>query len=221
MGANLSFLIFIFLFFCKGLFAQTSADSLSKAYYSQALSAIDIKDFNAADENFQKLLKLKKTLPDEMAYFYGYTLLQLNNFKTGRELLKKYIALRGDTGKYYNYAQTYLNYADCKEFGNYFSEEQCYECKGNGIATRPCGVCHGRGKELCPQCEGLGVIRKEDKLSDTFSTCPTCDGKELITCTTCNGKLTEAYKCYVCDGRGKVRIKKECDANIIGPGSDY
>jgi RecJ-like exonuclease len=198
--------------------AQDTPDSLMNLLYGQAKHHIDKKNYQAANETFKKILNLKTTVPDELAYFYGYTLVNLNKYTLGKQFLKKYIDLRGDTGRYYNYASDMMNLADCKEVGSYFIEEKCAECEGSGKTMVTCRTCNGRGNEICTLCGGIGAIRKRDNFGDTFSTCQKCEGKGDYLCTNCHGDKEVKARCFVCDGKGKVRIKKECDVLLMGQG---
>lgn len=214
--------ILILIFKSISLF-QASAqdhrnDSLMVLYYSQAKGHIDKKNFDAAYESFRKILNLKTTVPDELAYFYGYTLVNLNRYTAGKQYLKKYIELRGDTAQYYHYAMDLMNLADCKEVGSYFVNEKCTECKGEGKLEVKCRTCNGRGKEICTLCGGVGAIRKKDNFGEVFTTCQKCDGKGDYVCSQCQGTKLDKERCYVCDGKGTVRIKKECNALLMGQG---
>lgn len=217
MKANLSTLFFIVLSFlslhCQG---QDAEEVLTNKYYSDARNFIDKKKFYEAHESFKKIFKLKTTVPDELAYFYGYTLVNLNKYVQGKQALAKYIELKGDTGRYYHYAMDLMNLADCKEVGSYFAEETCFECHGEGKTMVKCRTCNGRGREICNLCGGVGVLKKRDNFGETFTTCTKCGGKGDHVCSKCNGSKLEKARCYVCDGKGKVKIKKECDALMMG-----
>ena len=219
MKSKLLILLFILKTLSPNLgLAQDRSDSLFVHYYRQAKAHIDKKNFEAANESFKKILKLKTTVPDELAYFYGYTLVNLNKYTLGKQFLKKYIDLRGDTGQFYHYATDLMNLADCKEVGSYFIEETCTECHGEGKLLVRCRTCSGRGNEICTLCGGIGVIKKRDNFGETFSTCQKCAGKGDYECTHCHGTKLENARCYVCDGKGKVRIKKDCDVMLMGQG---
>ncbi len=197
---------------------QIENDTLMVKFYNEAKAKIDKKNFLEANDIFKKILDLKATVPDELAYFYGYTLINLNKYTLGKQFLKKYIELTTDTGRYSHYANDLMNIADCKEVGSYFVDEKCNECEGEGRLMIKCHVCNGRGNELCTLCGGVGVLKKRDNFGETFSNCQKCDGTGDYECTLCQGSREEKGKCYVCDGRGKVKIKKECDAMLMGQG---
>jgi hypothetical protein len=218
MKAKLLFFFMVYLFIQDTVKAQSENDSLLNVQYAEAKNFIDAKKFDNAYESFKKIFKLKTTVPDELAYFYGYTLINLNKYTAGKEALKKYISLKGDTGRYYKYSLHLLNLADCKETGSYFIEEQCAECHGEGSALMKCRTCNGKGKELCHTCGGAGVIKKKEDFGLSYNTCPKCNGNGDQRCSTCNGSGQEKTKCYVCDGRGKVKVKRECDALLMGEG---
>ncbi|MFA5692504.1 MAG: molecular chaperone DnaJ [Acholeplasmataceae bacterium] len=85
--------------------------------------------------------------------------------------------------------------------------------------TEDCPHCHGSGAEsskdikTCSRCHGSGYINVDQRTMfgtmRTQSVCPVCGGR---------GE-TIANKCHVCNGSGRVKVKKNVDVNIP-PGVD-
>lgn len=85
--------------------------------------------------------------------------------------------------------------------------------------TEDCPHCHGTGAEsskdieTCPRCHGSGYVNVEQRTifgaMRTQSVCPVCGGR---------GQNIK-NKCHVCNGNGRVKVKKSVDVNIP-PGVD-
>lgn len=182
-----------------------------KKLYTQAINAIDKKNYTEADNLFKKIGRLEIIFPDELAYFYGYTQLNLGKYQQAKEAFEKYLTLRTDTGRYAGFANHYLHLADCNIKGHYYETTTCEECKGKGKSTIECRTCRGKGTEVCNICFGRGVVRTTDNFGEKFETCKKCTGAGYYTCTKCHQTLVEVDKCLICDGKGFLKIKKECN----------
>src|SRR5690606_15971633 len=141
MIATILCIVWVISLFSGCIAAQDKSASLWYKLYGEALNHIDQTSVEKPTESVKKVFSPKTTMPDELGYFYGYTQLTLFNFKKGREFLQKYLELRGDTGRFSSYASTYLNYAECQEFGNYKVKETCNACDGHGTAQSECPTC--------------------------------------------------------------------------------
>lgn len=191
--------------------AQESNDRpIFDKYYAQAIGAIEQKKFVEAESIFKKIGKLDLVFPDELAYFYGYTVFNLGKYMQAKEAFEKYITLRTDTGRYSNYALQYIHTADCNLKGYFYASSVCDECKGSGKTEIDCRVCKTKGREVCNQCFGRGALRKIDNFGERYESCKKCEGSGHYRCTKCNGSGKEMDKCMICEGAGKVMLKKEC-----------
>lgn len=181
-----------------------------KEYYKEAIKAISQKKFTDADSYFKKIARLEMNFPDELAYFYGYTQFNLGKYVQAKEAFEKYISLRTDTGRYAHYAKQYIHTADCNLKGFFFETTTCDECKGGGKSEIECRTCKGKGKEVCNKCFGRGALRKNDNFGEIFETCKKCEGTGYYTCLKCHGAGKELDKCFICEGKGTLRLKKDC-----------
>ncbi len=72
--------------------------------------------------------------------------------------------------------------------------EKCHYCDGIG----------GKGRQICPACNGMGQITKSHGFFHISTTCPTCNGEGYV--------LTEL--CPECKGSGTIRRKKKMNIKI-------
>lgn len=94
------------------------------------------------------------------------------------------------------------------------------DCSACFAGKVPCSKCNDLlghyGTELCPNCEGSGIIR--NPLTWEAFGCGKCDGEGRIPadCPQCNGKGDLGEECSVCDGTGKVPCDK-CNGTMKIP----
>ena len=208
---------FILVFWCSFLitgfnlsFGQTPNDTLTNHYLELAKQKVEEKKFSEANDIFKKIFALKSPVPDELAYFYGYTLLNLNKYSQSRVALNKYIVLQGDQGPLSHKATEALIKLDCIETGYYDVFMECDICYGDSTTEIACRHCKGKGIEICPLCKGSGVATASNNFGNTFHTCHRCNGEKIIKCTVCKGTLKEKIICYNCNGKGRKRIRRKC-----------
>ncbi|TAH26439.1 MAG: hypothetical protein EAZ07_04215 [Cytophagales bacterium] len=207
------FIYLIFLVFSSiNIYSQELSDQkIFEAYYQETIELISQKKFQEANEKFKKISKLELAFPDELAYYYGYTQYNLGQYMIAKEAFEKYIKLKTDTGRYVGVAEQFIHTADCNLKGYYFNNATCEACEGLGLVDIECRTCKGKGQELCNQCFGRGAIKKRDNFGETFESCKKCIGTGYFTCTKCHDSKHEKGKCLVCDGKGKLKIKKDCN----------
>ncbi len=207
-------LYFVFILatlFPQTLLAQDDTRLIFKKYYAQAIEAIEQKKYAEAENLFKKIGRLDITFPDDLAYFYGYTQLNLGKYVQAKAAFEKYLTLRTDTGRYAGFANHYLHLADCNIKGHYFETTTCDQCHGKGKSETQCRTCKGKGTEVCNICFGRGVLKTQDNFGEKFETCKKCVGTGYYTCSKCQGKSNELDKCLICDGKGFFSIRKECN----------
>lgn len=191
-------------------FGQIPKDSLVNRYLGIAKRKIEEKQFSEANDVFKKIFALKSSVPDELAYFYGYNLLKLNKYTQSRAALRKYLDLQGDKGPLSQKALEALLELDCKETGYHDISVQCDVCYGDSTTEIACRNCKGRGTEICPLCKGYGVVTTPTSFGNNYHTCHRCAGEKIIKCTVCKGTLKEKIICYNCNGKGRKKIRKKC-----------
>lgn len=95
----------------------------------------------------------------------------------------------------------------------YFPDEECDYCDGNGEVS--CQECDGHGEIECSHCDGSGQISCEDCEGEE---CSLCDGDEFIKCSDCDGDGSDTcsdcygdgkFECPECDGVGEVEGSEE------------
>jgi hypothetical protein len=210
-------LIFVFLIFISFQANSQTSDSLGKFYFAGAKKAIEEKRFDDANLLLRKLISLKSVMADEVAYYYGWTLLENHKYVKAKEALLKYIDLTGKKGAYYDSAQAFLERAEaniCKKCNNTGLREitdTCMACRGIGTSSEDCDVCHKKGIEICPACEGRGVIIYSTGLGRSYQECRKCEGQGFVECSVCEGTKKKKVKCKTCEGKGLSMSKIPCD----------
>ena len=79
----------------------------------------------------------------------------------------------------------------------------CNSCYGKG--TISCNICRGSGSvNICPICDGTGVIKKNVFVGIVTYTCTNCNGtgRGNFQCANCNG--TGTLQCNACSGQGTL-----------------
>jgi len=204
------FIVLILMFNSLRTLAQLNGDTLMNYYFNLAKTKMDSKRFSEANDVFKKIFSLKTPAPDELAYYYGFNLLQLNKFAQSRTALNKYLELQGTNGPFSKAALEALEIADCKETGYRDIYMLCDICYGDSAISVSCRHCKEKGFELCPLCKGNGVSMSTGNFGTTFQTCPRCNGEKIVKCTVCKGTLKEKIICYSCNGKGRKKIRRKC-----------
>ncbi len=203
--------IFCYLIFSNHVsFGQTPKDTLVRYYLEIAKKKADEKKFSEANEVFKKIFALKTPVPDELAYYYGYTLLNLNKYTQSRSALNKYLTLQGENAPLSNLAHQAIEKADCQETGYHDVYIECDICFGDSTVEIVCRHCKGKGIEICPLCKGSGVATSSNSFGNSYHTCHRCAGEKIIKCTVCKGKQKEKIICYNCNGKGRKKIRRKC-----------
>jgi hypothetical protein len=207
-----SVLIFSIVCYSSLSMSQIKEDTLVKAYFREAKRDIENKNFEKAQQSFKKIMSLHESMPDELAYYLGYTEMHLKKYKVARDAFNKYLSLTGPKGEFYGKTLEAIKLMDCEETGFFEERITCEECDGAGVEIIPCRGCKGKGKIFCMVCGGTGVSKIKSDFGDKFNTCSTCRGTGHADCPKCGGHKQEKANCYACDGTGKQRVKQSCTA---------
>lgn len=98
-------LIVTLFIFQASAFAQTRMSEVElKKQYVKGLLAFKKGDYSKALLLFNKVSPQKRDLPSEYSWYFGKTLTETGFFSKGQNLLKNYIELEGEDGKYYEEA---------------------------------------------------------------------------------------------------------------------
>ncbi len=168
------------------------------------------KKYDSAHVQFKALFKLKSTIPDEAAYYYGLNQYYRNNYKLALQGFEKYIKLRGDKGVSFDSAVYYISKSQCLEKGYVEAKEECSLCHGIGHSKVKCTKCKGVGKEYCSVCSGSGVVISRSSMGDSYQKCFKCEGTGITLCGVCKGTTFQDGDCPQCKGHGFVVIQKQC-----------
>lgn len=192
------------------------SDSLVQVYFKEARQNISEKNYGAAKNSFNKLFNLKTTLPDEVAYFYGVTLLNLKNYLKAKAAFEKYISLTREKGQFYNDSKKFIAEADnhickiCNNTGMTEEIDSCSVCIGTGKTFEACQSCKNHSIELCAACAGKGVITTKTSFGSSYQACKSCEGNGYVSCTVCGGTKKKTVYCSNCKGKGIFRKKVSC-----------
>jgi tetratricopeptide (TPR) repeat protein len=189
---------------------QVQYDSLVEAYFGSAKKFMATKQYDSAHAKFKELFKLKSTIPDDAAYYYGLNQFYRAKYKPAQLGFEKYIRLRGDKGKLFDSSVYYIARAQCFEKGYVEVKEECNLCHGTSHSKIKCLKCKGVGKEYCSVCSGSGVIISRGNMGDSYQKCYKCEGTGITLCSVCNGTTFQDGDCPQCKGKGFVLTRKEC-----------
>jgi hypothetical protein len=213
-----SVFIFILILFSPNAFPQTVAqDTLVKSYLGHVKARIARQDYKTANDFLRKAFALKKTLPDEAAYYNGVILFHQKKYAPARISFRKYLSLTGKEGLYFKEATEHIQRIDlqvcpkCDDSGYYEVTDSCTDCAGKGKVRISCKYCHGKGKVLCKTCGGSGVAKQSNAFGGTFQNCASCMGKGYKTCQTCDGVKKQEIFCASCAGKGVIKTRISCN----------
>lgn len=211
----MKYLILVFIFCSLTLgkqlcYGQSPKDTLAAHYLKTAKAKMEESKYSEANDLFKKIFALKTPVPDELAYYYGYTLLHLKKYSQSRTALTKYLELQGDKGPLSRKAREALEETDCMETGYKDDFIVCDVCYGDSTLEINCRHCKGKGVELCPICKGSGVATTSTNFGNSYHTCTRCAGEKIVRCTVCKGALKEKIICYNCNGKGRKKIRRKC-----------
>jgi tetratricopeptide (TPR) repeat protein len=190
--------------------AHIEYDSLVNVYFASAKKYMELKKYDSAQTAFKNLFKLKNTIPDEAAYYYGLNQFYRTKYKQAQQGFEKYIRLLGDKGKLFDSSMYYIARSQCFEKGYVEVKEECNLCHGTSHSKIKCLKCKGVGKEYCSVCSGSGVIISRNNFGDSYQKCYKCEGTGITLCSVCHGTTFQDGDCPQCSGKGYVLMRKDC-----------
>lgn len=132
-----------------------------------------------AEVKMTLLLRKVKSVPSDLAYYFGENSFHLGKYRQSIDWLTKYIQLKGTTGPHSSDAILYLKKAEQELMGENKQRQQ----EAAEVLSRDYDIdCGPAGKVICPVCNGKTVIVKRDYLTEKFSTCPYCDKHGFLSC---------------------------------------
>jgi len=124
-----------------------------------------------ADTKFIYVLQNIRSVPSDLAYYFGENSYQIAKYKQSVDWLNKYIQLKGTAGKFSKLAVERLKESEAK----LLEERQATVHETREILSRDYDIdCGPSGKVICPVCSGSTVVVKKSYLGETYKACPYC-----------------------------------------------
>lgn len=156
-----------------------------------AVALLDHEDYEAADLKFQEVLKLVRSVPSDLTFYFGKNSYYLGKYKQCVDWLNKYIQLKGTTGQFSQEAISIKQKSEAELLKEKEKEAQ----QVSRILANDYDIdCGPTGKVTCPVCNGTTVIIKKGYISNTYKTCTYCNLKGVLTCEDYNKLLKGELK---------------------------
>lgn len=156
-----------------------------------AVALLDHGDYEAADLKFQEVLKLVRSVPSDLTFYFGKNSYYLGKYKQSVDWLNKYIQLKGTTGQFSQEAISIKQKSEAELLKEKEKEAQ----QVSRILANDYDIdCGPTGKVTCPVCNGTTVIIKKGYISNTYKTCTYCNLKGVLTCEDYNKLLKGELK---------------------------
>jgi tetratricopeptide (TPR) repeat protein len=135
--------------------------------------------YEAADKKFKYVLDNIKSVPSDLAFFFGKNSYLLGKHKQSIDWLTKYVQLKGTGGQHYAEAISVLQKAEAA----YLDSRKIESKQIEEVLSRNYDIdCGPGGKVVCPVCKGTTVIKKTGVFGDSFKTCTYCNKHGLLSC---------------------------------------
>src|SRR5690554_5294605 len=218
------------LIFLVGVFLVNASDVMGQVQphlgqtsrlMREALTAMEAKDYIAANARFREIIDSNVPIPPEMPYYFAETLYELKQYDNSANFLNKYLEINGFKGDNYEYAkqleQKLKQPLDdiricqlCDRRG--YRYQTCFTCEGNKKIEQECSYCKGKGIIGCSRCAGSGLVTKKNIFNIVeYFECERCEGNGRLTCPTCEGTKMEVSACRTCQGTGRLNSEKLCN----------
>lgn len=147
---------------------------------------MDIGEHTLADQKFRFVLQHVKSVPSDLAFYFGKNSYYLENYKQSIDWLNKYIQLKGTTGQFSKEADVWLRKAE----NGLISQRNNESKKAEEVLSKNFDIdCGPSGKVSCPVCKGDHVITTKGPFGDKYQTCPYCNEHGILTCDEYNKLL--------------------------------
>lgn len=149
------------------------------ARLDSAIQLMEAGNYEAADVKYRSVLANMKSIPSDVAFYFGKNSYYLQKYKQSIDWLTKYIQLKGTTGQYSAEASSWLKKAEA----GMLQIRQAESAKAVEVLSRDFTIdCGPSGKVLCPVCNGTTVVIKKDYLSEKYSACEYCHKTGQLSC---------------------------------------
>jgi tetratricopeptide (TPR) repeat protein len=156
-----------------------------------AIILMEKEEYLAADEKLNYVLKNIKSVPSDLAYYFGENSFHIGKYKQSIDWLNKYIQLKGTTGQHSQEAVQWLKRAEAERL----KEKQSQTLQTQEVLSRDYDIdCGPTGKVTCPVCNGSTVIIKKTYLGETYKTCSYCHKQGFLICDDYNKLLRGELK---------------------------
>lgn len=156
-----------------------------------AVVLMENEEYAAADVKFLYVLKNIKSVPSDLAYYFGKNSYHLAKYRQSVDWLNKYIQLKGTTGKYSEDAVALLKQAEAKVL----EERQVQVKQTQEVLSRDYDIdCGPSGKITCPVCSGSTIVVKKTYLGETYKACTYCHKNGYLACDEYNQLLRGELK---------------------------
>lgn len=214
------FLIPFFLFNLETSFSQGQKETLN-FHYENAQVAMQNGDYESANTQFRKILKLGVKLPSEMPYLFSKTLYEIGQYQNSQSFLDKYFEIMGKAGTYYDNAVELKKMLELQLNKNLSCQycdlsgyrlETCLTCNGEKQLLKNCDYCEAKGKVGCTACSGDGVLIQLGAMGNrSYKTCHQCRGEGINECPVCEGEKELYTYCPNCLGSGHSSTEVICN----------
>jgi len=156
-----------------------------------AILLVDKGEYLAADEKLNYVLNNIKSVPSDLAYYFGENSYHIGKYKQSIDWLNKYIQLKGTSGQHSQDAVKWLKLAETERL----KEKQTQTLEAQEVLSRDYDIdCGPTGKVTCPVCNGSTVIIKRTYLGETYKTCTYCHKQGFLSCEDYNKLLRGELK---------------------------
>ena len=209
-----------FLLLINYSFAQDQKETLN-FYYENAQVAMKNGDYETANSQFRKILRIGVKLPSEMPYLFSKTLYEIGQYQNSQSFLEKYFEIMGKAGTYYDNAvelkellELQLNKSLSCQYCDLsgYRLEICLTCQGEKQLLKQCDYCEAKGKVGCTACSGDGVLIQLGAMGNrSYKTCHQCQGEGINECPVCEGEKELYTYCPNCLGSGRTATEMICN----------
>lgn len=148
-----------------------------------AKALTDAGQYQEADEKYRYVLSNIRSVPSDLAFYFGKNSYHLKQFRQSIDWLNKYVQLKGTSGQYFQEATDVLKLAEAAMVETRKEESKA----ANDILSQSYDIdCGPSGKVTCPVCNGQTVIIKATHLGTTYRACGYCNQTGTLSCSDYN-----------------------------------
>lgn len=151
--------------------------------FDAAKALTDAGQYQEADEKYRYVLSNIRSVPSDLAFFFGKNSYHLAQYRQSIDWLNKYVQLKGTSGQYFQEATEVLKLAEAAMVETRREESKV----ANEILSQSYDIdCGPSGKVTCPVCNGQTVIIKANHLGTRYRACGYCNQTGILSCADYN-----------------------------------